>query len=252
MRNQISKVFFSSAALLLAFSLNAQAPTAVPITNEPHHHLVLENEYVRVFRVSVSANDATLMHQHDVPYTYVSLGPADFTNAVAGKPEAHAVLVDGQVGYSRGGFAHIARTAAVPFNNVTIELLHPQGDPHNRCAKVVAADPLGSCDKPELSRLVNNFSEPQFETGEMMVSLVHLDPGSNLATVSVPGTGHLLIALNDSEIQVEVAGKPKKTLHGGEVTWTDGGSPEVVSNPGKKKTAHLELIFRDSGKSGKP
>src|SRR3989442_15587200 len=91
-----------SLLLLLAFSLNAQAPTAVPIPKEPHHHLVLENEYVRVFRVSVPAHDATLLHQHDVPYLYVSLGPADVINAVQGKPEARIVMADGQLGYSPG------------------------------------------------------------------------------------------------------------------------------------------------------
>ena len=30
------------------------------IPKEPHHHLVLENSYVRVFRVSIPANDAKI------------------------------------------------------------------------------------------------------------------------------------------------------------------------------------------------
>ena len=41
------KPLLCAALLLLTFSLNAQAPVAVPIPKEPHHHLVLENEYVR-------------------------------------------------------------------------------------------------------------------------------------------------------------------------------------------------------------
>src|SRR6266436_2668806 len=132
------KPLLCSLLLLFAFSINAQAPAAVPIPKEPHHHLVFENSYVRVFRVSIPAHDATLLHQHDVPYIYVALGPADVINAVQGKPEAHLVMADGQVGYSRGGFAHIARTdAGSSFNNVTIELLHPQGEPRNLCDKVV-------------------------------------------------------------------------------------------------------------------
>jgi hypothetical protein len=76
---------------LFTFSLSAQAPVAVPIANEPHHHLVLENSYVRVFHVSVPPHDATLLHQHDVPYIYVSLGPADVINAIQGKPEGRLV-----------------------------------------------------------------------------------------------------------------------------------------------------------------
>src|SRR6266852_4665493 len=91
-----------SAVLVLAIGLNAQAPIAVPIPKEPHHHLVFENSYVRVFRVSVPAHEATLLHQHDVPYLYVALGPADVINAVQGKPEVRLVMADEQVGYSPG------------------------------------------------------------------------------------------------------------------------------------------------------
>lgn len=240
------------ALSVFSFALNAQAPTAVPVGKEPHHHLVLENEYVRAFRVSIPANDATLMHQHDLPYVFVSLGPADFINAVAGKPEAHATMVDGQIGYSRGGFAHIARTdKGVAFNNVTIELLKPQGDPHNRCMKIVASEPLGTCEKPDTDLSPKNSSELQFETAEMLVNLVHLDPGSNLATVSPQGAS-LIVPLNSSEVQIELAGKSKKKLRGGEVFWMDGQSPEVVSNPGKQIVGYLELTFKDSSKSGKP
>src|SRR6202521_535708 len=115
------KPLLCSLLLFFAFSISAQAPTAVPIPKEPHHHLVLENEYVRVFRVSVPAHEATLLHQHDVPYLYVALGPADVINAVQDKPEVHIVMADGQLGYSPGHFAHIARTdSGIPFNNVTI------------------------------------------------------------------------------------------------------------------------------------
>jgi len=103
------KRLFLLVALLFSASLPAQGPTAVPIPQEPHHRLVLENDYVRVFRVSVPAHESTLLHQHDVPYLYVALGPADVINAVQGKPEAHLVMADGQLGYSPGHFAQLVR-----------------------------------------------------------------------------------------------------------------------------------------------
>ena len=112
----------------------AQAPNdagsaSVPITKEPHHHLVLENSYVRVFRVEIISPDATLLHRHDNPYAYMSIGKAEFTNAVEGKPDTRVKMTDGQLGYSRGGFSHIIRTENdTPFYNLTIELLHPQGE----------------------------------------------------------------------------------------------------------------------------
>jgi hypothetical protein len=57
------------------------------------------------------------------------LGDADLTNAVAGKPEAKIKLPDLTVNFSRGPFAHIPPIMAIPpVRNITIELLHPQGE----------------------------------------------------------------------------------------------------------------------------
>jgi hypothetical protein len=248
------KPLLCSLLSVFAFSLNAQAPTAVPIPKEPHHHLVLENDYVRVFRVSVPAHEATLLHQHDVPYVYVSLGPADVINAVQGKPEAHLVMADGQLGYSRGGFAHIARNESdAPFNNVTIELLHPQGEPRNLCAQIVPGAASGGCDKTLASTREGRISsvEPQMETVEMNLDLVHLGPEAKSRGIAVPPQS-LLIALNESEIQVDVEGKPTHTLHGGEVTWIDAGSHRGVFNPGKKLSGYLQLSVKASGSRTKP
>src|SRR6267378_5991547 len=150
---------------------------AVPIPKEPHHHLVLENEYVRVFRVRVPAHDATLLHQHDVPYLYVALGPADVINAVQGKPEVRLVMADGQLGYSPGHFAHIARNQSdMPFNNVTIELLKPQREPRNICAEVVPGAELEVCGKSPTVKRNGAAHLPQFATDETQVGLSRFDP----------------------------------------------------------------------------
>jgi len=104
---------------------NPKLPTGpVPLSEEPHHRLVLQNDFVHVYNVMVPPLDFTLLHQHDLPYLYVVLGPADIINAIAGKPELHQVLQDGDTHYSPGHFAHIARTdSGMPFHNVTIELV---------------------------------------------------------------------------------------------------------------------------------
>lgn len=230
--------------LLLTFSLNAQSPTAVPIPQEPHHHLVLENEYVRVFRVSVPPHESTLLHQHDVPYLYVSLGPADVINAVQNKPEVHLVMADGQLGYSPGHFAHIARNQSdAPFDNVTIELLKPQGEPRNLCAKVVPNAASVGCDKTLGSGRGEFSIEPQLETDEMNSDALRLGPEMKSPQIAVQAES-LLVALNDSEIQVGVQGKSTRVLHGGEIVWIGAGSRGFVSNQSKKSAGCLKLTFK--------
>ena len=79
---------------------------------------------------------------------------------VRDKPEVHLVLKDGEVHFSRGRFAHVARNLSdAPFRNVTIELLHPQGEVRNRCEKIMDA-PLDSCwtrDFDHGSRMIARF-----------------------------------------------------------------------------------------------
>ena len=246
------KPLLCSLLLVFAFSLCAHAPVGVPISKEPHHHLLLENSYVRVFRVSVPPHDATLLHQHDVPYVYVALGPGEVINAVAGKPEARLVMADGQVCYSPGGFAHICRTdAGLMFNNVTIELLKPQGEPRNLCAQIIPDGAAAPCGTTPADKQKSYFIEPQFETAEITVDQIQIGPkAGKLGTI--PQTESLLVALNESEIQIEVEGQPTKTLGPGEVIWLNAGSLETLSIPGKKPSRYLQLSFKDSGKSAKP
>jgi hypothetical protein len=252
------KPLLCSALLLLTFSLNAQAPTAVPIPQEPHHHLVLENDYVRVFRVSVPAHESTLLHQHDVPYLYVALGPADVINAVQGKPEAHLVMADGQLGYSPGHFAHVARNeSATPFNNVTVELLKPQGEPRNRCASVVAG-PLGTCPNAE-SAPSAWYSTPLpagsllFETDEIVVESGVIGPNSKYEDKR-PAVSALLIAMDGSEIKVRplrsaypVQGGQAENLRGGEVYWLPAGLKRSIKAKTRTPAHFLLLSLKDSG-----
>ena len=148
-----SLLFLCIAGTLPAQTTPAQTPPdtgkAVSIKEEPHHHLILENAYVRVFRVEIISPDATLLHRHDTPYAYMSIGKADFINAVEGKPDAQVKMANGQLGYSKGGFSHIVRTTNdTPFYNITVELLHPQPNIHSDCAKTLGG-PLEGCSTPQ-------------------------------------------------------------------------------------------------------
>jgi len=234
--------------------LRAQAPTVVPIKNEPNHHLVIENSYVNVFRVSFPGHAVSLVHQHNVPYLYVSLGPADIMNAIQGRPELHQVLADGQVGYSPGHFAHLVRTdAGIPFNNITIELLKPQGELRNLCDKVVEA-PL-NCGSPSSE---TTASDPLLKTVAQVISIKRLFETDELSATSFaiklrqsytekdnpPDTlrPRLLVVQLNSEVRVEVTGEPTKTVGGGEALWLEAGKKWNILTPGGATPTRFVLI----------
>src|SRR5713226_4948789 len=216
-------------ALHFCATLSAQAPEPAHLPGEPHHHLKIDNSFVRAYYVEVAPHDETQLHQHDHDYIFVSLGPGDVINAVRDKPEAHLVLKDGEVHFSRGGFAHVARNLSdKPFRNVTLELLMPQGEPHNLCLKIVDA-PLGTCHAHRASSdLLDIKMVPAFETEEVHVDLVQMgNQGFSLG--AVPKLSRLVVALTGAFLEAEVGGQPPLAIRPGDAVWLPAGVTSRIS-----------------------
>jgi hypothetical protein len=230
------------AALSVVLTARAQAPATnlVATKDEPHHHLVLENAYVRVLHFELAGHEATLLHAHDLPYVSVALGPGDFINAVNGKPEAHAALKDAQVGYSKGGFSHIVRTdAGAPFQNFTVELLKPQGAVRNLCVKVVADAPDGGCSEAAST----DANVKIFETDEMLVQSGSLSARQK-RTEGAEKSPRLYLVLDKSELTITIPGLGDKTLRTGDAFWLPAGAAPSLSNPGAEVSRFLVLTFK--------
>ena len=229
----------------LAVSQIAPVPQDVAITEEMHHKLVLENPYVRIFHASVPIHEATLLHRHDLPYVTVSLGNNDYMNSVVGKPETEVVQKDRQIGYSEGGFTHTIRPVSdSSFNNITVELLRPQGTPKNRCEKIVDG-PLGDCksgpDSP-LKAILQLFSlKPAFTTDDIVVDTISVANGVNYSATAAHAP-QLLIACDHSEFKIELPGQAANVLHGGEILWVPTGSSAKITSSIAQGTAAVVII----------
>jgi hypothetical protein len=68
------------AAILFCNNIFAQ----VPVRDEPHHKVVLENDYVRILDVHISAHDTTLMHIHAAPSVMVFLSSSTIGSQIVG------------------------------------------------------------------------------------------------------------------------------------------------------------------------
>jgi len=229
----------------------ATTETAVSLDKEPHHHLVLENSFMRAYYVEIPGHQATLLHRHDFPFVDVALGPADVMSDVIGKPEAHLTLNDGQAFYSPGGFSHVIRTdAGMQFRDFTVELLRPQAKPRNRCVTVLANEPLGECPQHNpgvASQPPPLYSiKPIFETDEILVeSGVIAAGGSYMQPANRPA--RLLLVLDQSTLSMDEVGKPEKELHTGDVLWIPAGATPTFRNATAFQTCAFELIaFKDS------
>ena len=221
--------------LLIPF-LAAQTTTAVEITSEPSHHLALENEYLRVFKVEVAPHASTLMHRHRHDYLYVTVGDAHISNEVEGKPPVDAKLTDGDTRFAAGNFAHVARNlSGQPFRNVTIELLQDE-----KWRQMPSHWPEESGEKT----FPGVRSKILFVKDGVRVSEVNLEPGAVVPSHHHDGP-HLLVAITDLDLRSDVEGMgpmPGK-FQSGDVKWLPGGYTHTLTNVGKSSARFVTVEF---------
>ena len=221
--------------LLLTVVALAQRPV-VMITAEPSHHLALENEYVRVFKVEVAPQTATLLHFHGHDYCFVTLGDSHVSNEAEEKAPVDLKLADGDTHFSPGNFAHVARNLSdQPFRNVTIELVQ---DEKLRTAPSPWPMEGGDEDFP------GGHVKVLFVRDGARVSQVELQPGATVPTHHHDGP-HLLVAVSDLDFRSDVDGMgpmPGK-FKSGDVKWLPGGYTHTLTNVGAAPARFITVEF---------
>jgi quercetin dioxygenase-like cupin family protein len=151
-------------------------------------------------------------------------------------------LTDGQVRFTRGGFAHVARNNADSvFRNVSIDFLRHQGALHNLCQKITDG-PVNDCPDPPASE--THSVKPLFETEEITVLSGALAAKAK-HTEEAPKTAALIVAMNNSEITVKVAKGAESQLKAGQVAWLPAGQSHTIS-AGSAAARFLLVSFKDA------
>lgn len=226
--------------LLLSTLLAAQtaAPSEAELTAEPSHHLFLENEYLRLFKVEVAPHSQTLMHRHRHDYVFVTLGATEVENDVLGKPPVTLKLQDGETRFSPGNFAHIAKNLSdAPFRNVTIEFLKDE--------EAKKTPPPKWDEERGLHVFDGGTQHIMFVQDGVRVSEIELRPGATLPKHHHAGP-HLLVAVSDLELRSDVEGQgPMPGLFkSGDVKWLPGGYTHTLTNVGKQPAKLITLEFQ--------
>lgn len=232
--------------LFLATAALAQ-PQSVEITSEPSHHLVFQNEYVRVFDVTVAPKATTLVHKHNYDYLFVTLGDSDVVSARPGEKPVALKLKDGDVRYTPGHFAHAAiNESDRPFHNVTIELLKPSTNvktcaeacDSGGCIGSIPRTPGDNSPLPGCAGTIRRVSADQWT-----VSLIDMPP--NAMWNRPPAGPTLLVAVTKLELgrQSDDAVGPFKRVSGG-FDWIPAGRQETMRNDTSQTTRFVTLEFK--------
>jgi quercetin dioxygenase-like cupin family protein len=204
----------------------------VEISGEPRHHPKFENEFVRVWDVTVPAGDATLWHAHRHDNVVITFGDATLRIETLGAAPADSQVKFGDVGFRKATYIHRAiNVGTTPFHNFTIELLGSppiSQTPANVTAPITAA--------------------PIFENDRVRVYRTTLEPGQSTSTHTHWYAG-LGVTLRGS--QVEVLTKlmsgdktERMKLSEGDVRWRAGVVEHSIKNVGKTRFEAVDIELK--------
>ena len=108
---------------------NAQGTESDPVAveQEPHHHVIFENQYVRVLDVIVKPGETTLFHKHSLDNVAVHLSDALIKRQSPGQDWIDSPAQEGAVGFTAGTkqpYTHrITNAGSSVFHVLDIEIL---------------------------------------------------------------------------------------------------------------------------------
>ena len=200
----------------------------VEIKGEPRHHPKLENEFVRIWDVTVPGGDATLWHAHRNDNVVVTLAPAKLRIETLGRDPVDAEWKYGEVRFSKATYVHRAmNVGTTAFHNLTIELLKPS-----------ASNSMSSALPKETGR------EPILENDRVRVFRVSLGPGESLPTHKHPLPG-MAVAITAGELEFTTQGKSDRmTVAASEVRWRPNAVTHSVKNVGKTRFDGIDIELK--------
>ena len=254
MKSLLFSLLFTVALIpIIAPSQSNSPQSPVEIRGEPRHHPKFENEFVRIWDVTVPAGDATLWHVHRNDNVVVTLGGATLRIENMSSATVEGEWKFGDVRFSKATYVHRAiNIGTAPFHNLTIELLK---SPFSGSEAVTArTGPEIYSQKQRGPRLSDRLQEmekrtdskPVIDNDRVRVYRLSLAPGEStkVHTHFLPGLGLVITA---AEVEVVTKGKDKPDrlkLPAGDLRWRASPVTHSIKNIGGTRFEAVDIELK--------
>ena len=198
--------------LILILCSNILIKAQVQVRNEPRHHNVFENEFVRILDVYLPPNDTTQYHIHNTPSVFIILTNTNVGSQLIGKQPQKGANITGEVSYDSLNTPRIHRVwneDSAWFHVMDIELTSKRAN--------LRIPPLQN---PTLKLLFNKEQVNGYET--------EIRPGGNLL-LPASSNGYLLISKSEAVIDYKITETTQhRLLKAGHYLWIEGGKPITI------------------------
>jgi quercetin dioxygenase-like cupin family protein len=218
---------YRSDLSFIAATSGAAQQTPVPVEEEPHHHVLLKNDFVEVIRATLQPGENTLFHTHSHDSAGFSLLSSTTTEQLLGKPEQPAST--SRVGdvyaesLSNGPYTHrVLNVGYGPMDEFHVELLKRPAQPSTSAAATVAAENASA-------RVYNWVLAP----GTVAPMHTHERPYLIVAVTPL----HLKMVAPDGKSQPD-------TVKPGDFHWVDAKVTHAFANEGSAEGQIVEIELK--------
>jgi hypothetical protein len=216
------KKIFSSFFLLILVKISfAQVP--IPVREEPRHHVVLQNQYLRLLDVWLQPGDTTFFHIHEIPSLFVILSKTVTASQVKGENWVQGTFTSepGHAWYNdfkNGPLIHrVCNVDTIRFHVMDIEILSNYNKSTNQISSL-PFDTLFTSEKAFAYRV--NFSNKEDKK--------LIDNRGPIVAIVVSGPGLILQNQKDKKQQEVLQGK---------FLWIEPGTNFSIQNNGTDETS---------------
>ena len=216
----------------------AQAPSVITTDEEPHHHLALKNDLVKVFEITLAPRDAFLMHRHDNDDVSIVVGDATTVSTTPGQADILRISKAGEINFARSGRAHSVRNIGqTAYRSVSIDLLHTQTGARNLCGGQISNQPANCPAAVGADSNAPRADLPQFETDQIRVTLTRIRPRQQ-AIFGEPDRDDLIVTID------EAVTADQQLASGSSVWIARGGAGQVLKNNSDKEVRVVTVAFK--------
>lgn len=210
---------------LTAISFSLFSSAQVHVRDEPRHHNVFENEFIRILDVHLGPGDTTLYHLHNTPSVFIIFTNTNVGSQLIGKQPQKGANITGEVSYDS---IHTPRTHRV-WNEDT-SWFH-----------VMDIELTGSKHKTNIPVLKNPFLKLLFNEQQVNGYNINLNKG-NMVELPASVNGYLVVSQTESKIDYKINNITQhRILKPSHYIWVEGGRAFSLKTNGSN-TSNFVLL----------
>lgn len=200
----------------------------VPVRDEPRHHNVFENEFLRVLDVHLGPGDTTQYHLHNTPSVFIILSNSNVGSRLLGGQAQKGANVNGEISYDS-----LVRPRTHQVWNEDTSWFHVMDVELTSTKTKLLIPPLQN---PDLKLL---FDEEQVNGYEITIA--------NSATIQLPpsSNGYLLVSKGSATIDYRVNDlTQRRFMKAGHYIWIEAGKRSSIYSGNSSSSSFVLLQLK--------